>query len=149
MKLKDFIICDDIRAEMNNKFSLMGVYNDALNFLVPENLVDKWPKMIHLGFFIRLDIESIEELNSIGKFVLEAKIDDKTNFRADQIFDGRTDENQPLKQMVISVVFEQVNIFGTGDMELSLSVYNKNDELKERFMYKGNIKVSVLTYPSS
>ena len=145
MKLKDFIICDDIRTEINNKLSLMGIYNDALNFSVPEKLVDKWPKVIHLGFFIRFDLECIEELKNIGKFVLEAKINDKINFQAEQIFDGIIHENHPLNQMVISVVFDQVNIYSTGEMELSLSVYKKNNELKEKFIYPGNIKVSVFS----
>ena len=149
MKLKDFIICDDIRTEINNKFSLIGVYNDALNFSAPKESIDKWPKVVHLGFFIRFDLESIEELKSIGKFILEAKIDNKINFHAEQIFNGIIHENHPLNQMVISVVFDQVNIYSTGEMELSLSVYNKNDELKEKFIYPGNIKVSVFTYPSS
>jgi hypothetical protein len=146
MKLKDFIICDDIRTEANNKFSLMGVYNDALNFSVPKKNTDKWPKVVHLGFFIRLDIESIEELKSIGKFVLEATINKKINFQAEQIFDEIIHENHPLHQMVISVVFDQVNIYSTGEMELSLSVYNKNNGLIEKFVYPGNIKVSVAVY---
>jgi hypothetical protein len=148
MKLKDFIICDDIRLEIHNKFSLIGVYNDVLKFSVPEKLADNWPKGVHLGFFIRLDIENIEELKNIGKFVLEASIDDKKNFHAEQIFDEVINENHPLNQMVISVVFEQVNIYNIGEMEISLLIFNKNDELMERFIYPGNIKVSV-AYPSN
>jgi len=149
MKLIDFIICDDIRTELNNKFSLMGVYNDAFNLFVPNEVVDKWPKSLHLGFFIRLDIESIEELKNIEKFVLEAKINDKINFKAEQIFDKEINENHPLKKMVLSVVFDQVNINSVGKMELSLSIYNKNDELTEKFIYPGNIEVSVVRYSSS
>ena len=149
MKLKDFIICDDIRIEASNKFSLMGVYNDALNFNVPIELVEKWPKIIHLGFFIRLDVESIEELKSIRKFVLESTLDNQVNFQAVQNFNEAIHDNHPLNQMVISVVFDQVNIHCAGVMELSLSVFNKNDELINKFIYPGNMKVAVVPYSSS
>ena len=147
MKLKDFIICDDIRAEMGNKFSLMGVYNDTLNFTVPEKVVDNWPKMVHLGFFVRLGIESHEEFRSIGKFVLESTQNGEENFKAEQIFNGIINDNNPLDQLVISVVFDQIKINNTGEMELSLSVYNKKNELVARFNYPGNMKVSVTTFP--
>ena len=143
MKLKDFIVCDDIRAEINNKFSLMGIYNDALNLTVQEKLADNWPKIVHLGFYIRLDIESLEELKSIGKFVLESAQNGEINFRAERIFNEIIKENHPLRQMIISVVFDQIKIISLGEMELSLSVYNKKDELITRFIYPGNIKVSV------
>jgi len=146
MKLKDFIICDDIRSEVNNKYSLMGIYNDALNFYIPEKFADSWPKAIHLGFYFRICIESTEELKSINKFVLESTINDKINFNAEQFFNGEIDENHPLKQMVISIVFDQVNIFSIGEMELSLLIYNKKDELIEKFIYPGNIKVTVTAY---
>ena len=147
MKLKDFIICDDIRTEIGNKISLMGIYNDAFNFTVPEKLADNWPKMVHLGFFIRLGIESFKELESIGKFVLESIQNDQINFKAEQIFGDVVNENNPLSQLVISVVFDQINIHKIGEMELSLSVYNKMDKLIDRFIYPGNIKVSVTTFP--
>lgn len=143
MKLINFIICDDIRTEINNKFSLIGVYSDTFNFLVPEKSAEKWPKIVHLGFYIRLGIESIEEVKNIGKLVLESKISDKVNFHAEQAYNVVVDENNLRKQMVISVVFEQVPINDKGEMELSISIFNKNDELMDRFIYPGNINVVV------
>ena len=148
MKLKDFIICDDIRTEIGNKFSLMGIYNDALNFTVPENLADSWPKMVHLGFFIRLGLQNLEELRNIGKFVLESTQNDEINFKAEQIFSGEVNDNNPLNQLIISVVFDQIKIHSIGEMDLSLSVYNKKNELMAKFNYPGNMKVSVVTFPN-
>jgi len=142
MKLNDFIICDDVRTEVNNKVSLIGVYNDALNFIVPERSAALWPKAIRLGIFIRVYLESIEELQKIGKFVLEATINDKTVFNAEQVIVEKIQENNPLKRMTISVVFNHINIDNAGDMGLSLSIYDKNNELMERLNYPGNIKIT-------
>jgi hypothetical protein len=142
MKLDNFIICDDIRTEVSNKYSLIGVYNDALNFFVPESAVGSWPKVIRLGLFIRVDIENIEELKKIGRFVLESKINNEVDFHIEQNFINNMQENQPMKRMVISVVVNQFNIKSSGDMELSLLFLDKNSEPMQKFCYPGNIKIT-------
>ena len=142
MKLNDFIICDDIRTEVNNKVSLIGVYNDALNFIVPERAAALWPKAIRLGIFIRVDLESIEEFQKIGKFILKSTINGEPNFNAEQVFTEKIQENHPLRRMTISVAFNQVNINNAGDMVLSLSIFDNNGELMEKFSYPGNIKIT-------
>jgi hypothetical protein len=54
MRLLDFIICDDIRNELGNKVSLMGIYTGT--YIIPGNIV-KWPFPTRFGFFIRLLLE--------------------------------------------------------------------------------------------
>lgn len=58
MKLLDFIVCDDIRQEIGNKPSLMGVY--ANNIILPPSPEGdtKWPFALRLGFFVRFLRES-------------------------------------------------------------------------------------------
>ncbi|MFA6036880.1 MAG: hypothetical protein WC748_02005 [Legionellales bacterium] len=58
MKLTDIIFCDDIRIELNNKFSLMGVYNDKIIFHA-QNSTIKFPLPLKLALFLRfkLDVE--------------------------------------------------------------------------------------------
>lgn len=51
MRLLDFVICDDVRQELGNKLSLMGVYTGT--YIIPANMV-KWPFPTRFGFFIRL-----------------------------------------------------------------------------------------------
>ena len=142
MKLIDFIICDDIRTEINNKVSLIGVYNDVINFIVPEGSANTWPKGLRLGLFIRLDMDGIEEQDKIGKLVLESTINGEVNFHAEQIIDTIGQKTVPLGRMIISVVFNQFNIHKTGDMALTLSFYDKNQELMEKLSYPGNIKIT-------
>ena len=141
MKLKDFVICDDIRTEINNKVSLIGVYNDALKFIVSERAVNVWPKIMRLGLFIRLAMDDLEEQNKIGKLVLESSINGEINFHAEQIIDTKKPEPAPLGQMIISSVFNNINIIKTGDMELSLAIYDKKNELMDKFIYPGNLKI--------
>ena len=142
MKLKDFIICDDIRTEINNKVSLIGVYNDSINFVVPESAADAWPKILRLGLFIRLALNDIEEKKKIGKLTLDFTINRDINFHAEQIIDADKQKTTLLDQMIISVVFNQINIPTTGEMEISLSIIDKEGELMEKITYPGNIKLN-------
>ena len=142
MKLKDFIICDDIRTEINNKVSLIGVYNDALNFMVPERAINTWPKILRLGLFIRLAIGNPEEYDKIGKLVLESSINGEINFHVEQIVETNNQKPTPLGQMIISSVFNNINISKTGDMEFSLTIFDKKNELLNKFLYPGNLKIT-------
>ena len=142
MKLKDFIICDDIRMEINNKVSLIGVYNDALHFMVPERAISTWPKILRLGFFIRLVMEDPEEQRKIGKLVIESSIDGEINYHAEQIVDTKKLEPTPVGQMIISSVFNNINIPKKGDMELTLAIFNRKNELMDKFNYPGNLRIT-------
>ena len=53
MKLKDFIVCDDIRFELGNKFSLIGTYFSRI-LVGPRGDEVRLPLMLKLGVLIRL-----------------------------------------------------------------------------------------------
>ncbi len=57
MKIGNFIICDDIRYEMGSKLSLMGVYADSIEFNMPPDKKDTWPKRIRLAVYVTADLE--------------------------------------------------------------------------------------------
>ena len=57
MFLKDFIICDDIRQEIWNKQTLIGVYDDTLDFYVDDIKNDKWPKIMKTATYLRIQKE--------------------------------------------------------------------------------------------
>lgn len=62
MKIVDFIICDDIRVEINGKHTLVGAYGDSINFTIPKGADDIWPKALKLAFFIRVFVENNDVL---------------------------------------------------------------------------------------
>ncbi len=50
--LTDFLVCDDIRQEVGDKFSLVGVYADSIRLTFQGEAV--WPALLpKLGIFVR------------------------------------------------------------------------------------------------
>ena len=70
MKLLNFIICDDIRNELGNKHSLMGVYDDSIEFQVTPDNQNTWPKSLKVGIYAKV---KTEEYVDIGKASVEKK----------------------------------------------------------------------------
>ena len=54
MKLQTFIVCDDIRNEIGQKHSLIGVYDDRILFNVTPDKKNTWPKQMKLGIFAKI-----------------------------------------------------------------------------------------------
>jgi hypothetical protein len=61
MKLYDFIFCDDIRYEQNNKLSLMGLYNDCIIIYASKKDAIKWPAPIALASLLRFQVDTSDE----------------------------------------------------------------------------------------
>ena len=57
MKIKTFLICDDIRSEIGGKHSIIGLYDDRIIFNVTPDKKDSWPKQMKLGIFLKIDFE--------------------------------------------------------------------------------------------
>jgi hypothetical protein len=57
MKVKDVIFCDDIRSEINNKSSLMGIYADRIVFKFNSMESEKWPIFYRLCLLLRVQLE--------------------------------------------------------------------------------------------
>ncbi len=56
MKIVDFIVCDDVRQELGNKVSLMGIFSDAI--VLQQEVA--WPIRMNLSVFTRLELEADE-----------------------------------------------------------------------------------------
>ncbi len=56
MKVIDFIFCDDVRREIGNKITLVGVYNEKLT-ITPQEKSIEWPLNFNLGVYARFLIE--------------------------------------------------------------------------------------------
>lgn len=66
MYIKDFLFCDDIRQEVGNKNSLMGIYGEDINFSGPQPGVPVvWPINKPIGLFIRVMIEEGDDFNAV------------------------------------------------------------------------------------
>lgn len=64
MKLVDFIVCDDIRDELHNKVTLVGIYNDRININTADRTKLMLPAFMPcLAVYCRIDLED-ESLKS-------------------------------------------------------------------------------------
>lgn len=60
MKVTDFILCDDIRDEANNKTSLMGIYNSRINIRTKSRDSIKHPIIMPtLGIYVRISTDKV------------------------------------------------------------------------------------------
>jgi hypothetical protein len=72
MKFVDYIIAEDIRFEIGNKYSLMGIYGDEIELDLPDDT--QWPIPFQLGVFIRMEIEDSDPIPN--RFILEVNRND-------------------------------------------------------------------------
>lgn len=59
MIVKNILICEDIRQEIGNKLSVMGILGDALNVGVPQNAPKEIP--LSLAFLITIENDDIKK----------------------------------------------------------------------------------------
>jgi hypothetical protein len=117
MKIFDFIVCDDIRFEINNKNTLIGIYDD-LNFNVDKLSLDQWPKAMKLGFFVRIKLEPSDE---IDEFQLEFFLNEK------EISKARGLINNPIEKSLllnIALVNNNFIIPNKGIISFKLKFFN-------------------------
>ncbi len=116
MKLDCFIVCDDIRAELGNKFSLMGIYLDRIVFQRPKGTPEIWPKAIKLGFYLRFLAEKKDE-------AIESGI----------TFNFYCENNGQLQRLGSGVIDNPKALLGTGkfaiNMMISSLIINKQGTL--------------------
>lgn len=140
MKLVSFIVCDDVRTEVGNKHSLIGVYDDSINFNVPILERGKWPKALKLGIFVRAKFESHDEKTRIARFRLECFLNENGKTLAEGVFslDGKED----VKGMNVAIVLNQFPIEAAGNLRFRLSLLDKGGGLVSSLESTDLIKVT-------
>lgn len=61
--VRAFLICEDVRQEVNGKVALLGIYGDTINFLTDLPAV-----LDRLGFFFALDAKAVSGKKLTLKF---------------------------------------------------------------------------------
>ena len=118
MKLVDFIICDDIRNELGNKHSLIGVYGESIQFKVPPVEKGKWPKVLKIAFFIRIKLEKDDDITKLNKFKLNVIFNEKIKTLAEGVL--TIDLNS--KGILLAIVFNQFVFENSGLMSVSIEL---------------------------
>lgn len=127
MKLINFLVCDDIRVEIANKHSIIGLYDDEIKFPVCAGKKDVWPKAIKMGIFIKTQFESDKEIDTIKNFQLEASFNGKKKVLAKGPF--KMNEKEKAKGINLAAVFEPFSFESAGTLELKIVFFNDANEI--------------------
>ncbi len=124
MKLINFIICDDIRSEIGNKLSLMGVYSESINFHSKANDENQWPKTKRIALYIQMDVEEDEDLNDIQSF--ELQIDYNGEVKNIGGSDSPPPKSEAEKGLLLQAIFDKFKFKETGKIIFIIKFFDKN-----------------------
>ena len=124
MKLLNFIICDDIRNELGNKHSLMGIYDDSIEFQVTPDNQNTWPKLLRIGIYAKVKTEENEE---VSRFKIRIKYNEKETVLLDRILN--LPKIKTSKKINIAFVHSAFKFENPGNIEFFLDFYNQKKEL--------------------
>jgi len=132
MKFTDIIVCDDIRREVGNKHTLVGVYADIIYFQ-PQQNVPQWPIFKPIGIFFRIikedgDSDFDNFKGSIFHIPFGKDKEDAIKLGNVQAKAGGT----ILKVFTVDMVVP-LKIPGPGTLHLGFQVFNKDEKLEDKF----------------
>lgn len=139
MRISDFIICDDVRQEQFNKISLMGLYNDRIAITVVDKKSVKWPFVIGLGLYVRIDSDAGKVPNDFN-FKIAFLMNDKELGG----LEGTGKASNP-SVAVIPAKVPQFPITEVGNLKFILSIKDKAGA--EIFSHTHSIRVEVVESP--
>ena len=82
IKLKDFIFCDDLRTEVGNKFSAMGIYGDRVRVELPKEDI----KEIRLPISILARFEKLASNSKNYDFEMKIRFEEQDLAKIDGNF---------------------------------------------------------------
>lgn len=129
MKVLNFIICDDIRTEFGNKSSLMGIYNDSINFNITPDQKNQWPKAIRLGVYAQIKFEEDEKDSDVQSFSIEITQDGKNQIIMNAPLPPipQMVKDSDKKGFVLNGIFDKFKFPGPGETKFSFIFYGKKN----------------------
>jgi hypothetical protein len=124
MKLINFIICDDIRNELGNKISLMGIYDDTIEFPVTQDKENTWPKSMRIGVCLRIKLDQDKD---ITRFKLRTSFNNKEIIIGEGVFN--LSQLKQLKKINIVILHNAFVFNASGIMNFIFDFYNSKDEI--------------------
>jgi hypothetical protein len=140
MTLVTFLICDDIRNEIGNKYSIIGVYDDTINFAVPISEKGKWPKAIKLGVFIKIKFDSEAEKEKMKKYSLETIFNSNKKILAEGVID--ISNKKETKGLNIAIVLGQFIFEGIGTLKIRLTLKDENNNDIQSFESQDALRIN-------
>ncbi len=126
MEIIDFIVCDDIRYEIGNKVTLVGVYGEAIVFGEKDISDVKWPKAMRLGIFMRSLFTPEEPFPN--KFEIDILYDGEKKLSIPGVIKREVNAAQKEFMISVAVVAGSFPFHGVGPISFKLK-YFENDKL--------------------
>ena len=121
MKFYDIIFCDDIRDEINNKKSLVGVYNDRIVFHTNQKVEIQWPVRTRLSVLLRFKLDSADQYPD--KFEFEYFMNDKSIAKVEGAL--KIDSSRFQEQISLPLKAEGIPL-ELGKLGFSIKLYKGN-----------------------
>lgn len=132
MRVLDFIVAEDVRQEIGNKVSVMGIIGDTMTFSFPESAnkpSGDAPFPFHLGIFIRLLSEAADE--KPDRFTLTISL-------GGQQIAGAEGTLRPIGldlpmggHISLPIIINPLPIIGPGELKIKATVYSGSKALLE------------------
>ena len=120
MRLLEFIFADDVRQEIGNKASIMGIYGDDMVLNQPSI---KWPFPLRLGIYIRVQVDSDDHIPD--KFSLQISKDKKKIAH----MEGSIEIIEKGKFIALPFVIFPLPLSGPGVMKFDFALLSKEVKL--------------------
>jgi hypothetical protein len=140
MKFESFLICDDIRTEINNKVSLIGVYDDRIVFLPKEGELVTWPNQMQIGIYAKLKFELADDLEMIKFFNFKVCFNNSEIELAKGDFPLEKISKVPI--MKISVVYPNFTFSEKGTFTIRLEFLDKNEMIIYTISPENSIQIT-------
>jgi hypothetical protein len=136
MKIKTFLICDDIRNEIGSKHSLIGLYDDRIIFNVTPDNKDTWPKQMKLGIFAKIDLEEDDP----SSFRLKIKYNDNEQVLGEG---GTKKQDKGNMKKLLSFAFVHNNFIfeGPGSISFVFDFFHEKKEIIQSIAPDYELKV--------
>ena len=122
MRLLDFIIAEDIRREIGNKVSVMGIFGEDI-VLSPSPT--EWPIGLHIGIFIRVFIDVTDKIPK--RFLIKISLEGEKVAQ----FDGVITAENKIKNLILPLVANPLPIPKEGMLKFNLQLLYEDEVLLE------------------
>ena len=137
MKVRTFLICDDIRTELGNKYSLMGIYNERIIFGVSANEKNVWPRALKVGFFSEIEIDRKIPHTFTFKAVL--------NGEESEILKGGINIKKESRMIRMTLIHPGFVFKQAGTMKFKFEFFDESGKLIEAVTPDGDLSVEAKT----
>jgi hypothetical protein len=144
MEIKLFLICDDIRNELGNKMSILGIYDESIEFSIIPEVQNQWPKGMKLACFAKFSVD--ENDRNIKSFKFMSIQNNEKNIIAQGIL--QIEKVLELKRFNIVVVIDKFIFKNPGEIYFKYEFFDDKDQLliTKQPDYKLKISEKIISY---